>query len=82
MTITHTTAGGITMTVELIRNGETDTNDYEEHLDSFGYETLEKSLKEDAKSICQFFCNEELVLQGLKNWWHNFISLTNLRKKH
>lgn len=56
------------MTIELIRNGETDTNNYEEHLDSLGYEGLEKSLKEDAKSICQFFCSEGLVLQGLKNW--------------
>ncbi|WP_457589705.1 Dot/Icm T4SS effector MavJ [Legionella pneumophila] len=81
MTITHTAAGGITMTLELIRNGETDTNDYEEHLDSFGYETLEKSLKEDAKSICQFFCNEELVLQGLKKLVTQFYQFNQPEKK-
>lgn len=81
MTITHTAAGGITMTLELIRNGETDTNDYEEHLDSFGYGTLEKSLKEDAKSICQFFCNEELVLQGLKKLVTQFYQFNQPEKK-
>ncbi len=69
------------MTLELIRNGETDTNDYEEHLDSFGYETLEKSLKEDAKSICQFFCNEELVLQGLKKLVTQFYQFNQPEKK-
>ncbi|STX99916.1 helicase [Legionella pneumophila] len=69
------------MTLELIRNGETDTNDYEEHLDSFGYETLEKPLKEDAKSICQFFCNEELVLQGLKKLVTQFYQFNQPEKK-
>ncbi|HAT8180543.1 TPA: helicase [Legionella pneumophila] len=81
MTITHATAGGITMTVKLIRKGETDTNNYEEYLDSFGYEALEKSLKEDAQSVCQFFCNEELVLQGLKKLVIQFYQFNQPEKK-
>lgn len=70
------------MTIKLIRIGEIDTNDYEEDLNMFGYENLEKSLKEDAISVWNFFCNEELVLQGLKKFVTQFYQFNQPEKKH
>lgn len=55
------------MTVELIQIGKEDTNDYEQSLHDFGYTDLDKKVKEDVIAVWKFFCNEELVLRGLKN---------------
>lgn len=69
------------MAIELIHIGEIDTNDYEEDLNMFGYEDLEKSLKEDVISVWKFFCNEELVLQGLKKLVTQFYQFNQPEKK-
>lgn len=54
------------MTLDLIRKEQIDSNDYELWLKEYGYTELDENLKQDILAICKFFCNEELVLQGLK----------------
>lgn len=56
------------MTVELIQIGKKDTNNYEQCLQDFGYTDLDKNVKEDVIAVWKFFCNEELVLRGLKKF--------------
>lgn len=68
------------MTVELIQIGKKDTNNYEQCLQDFGYTNLDKNVKEDVIAIWKFFCNEELVLRGLKNFVIAYFYLTKKKK--
>lgn len=56
------------MTIELIRIGQEDTNNYEENLVNLGHENLDGNLKEDVIAVWGFLCNEALVLSGLKKF--------------
>ncbi|KTD41157.1 LirA/MavJ family T4SS effector [Legionella parisiensis] len=56
------------MTVELIQIGKKDTNNYEQCLQDFGYTNLDNKVQEDVIEVWKFFCNEELVLRGLKRF--------------
>jgi hypothetical protein len=56
------------MTIELIRTGQKDTNDYTGSLISYGHEQLDDTIKNDVVAVWSFFCNEELVLRGLEKF--------------
>lgn len=56
------------MTIELIRTGEKDINNYEQTLNDYGYTDLKKEVKEDAIAVWKFFCSEELVKNGLRKF--------------
>ncbi|STY29441.1 helicase [Legionella wadsworthii] len=56
------------MTIELIRTGEKDINNYEQTLSDFGYTDLRKEVKEDAIAVWKYFCSEGLVKNGLKKF--------------
>ncbi|WP_454780906.1 LirA/MavJ family T4SS effector [Legionella sp. WA2022007384] len=69
------------MTVELIQKGEEDTNDYEQSLRELGYTNLDKHLKEDVIAIWKFFCNQELVYNGLGKFVTDYFAFTKQGKK-
>ncbi|KTC89004.1 helicase [Fluoribacter dumoffii] len=69
------------MTVELIRIGAEDTNNYEQDLEDFGYGGLDNSIKEDIIAVWKFLCNEELVLNGLKKFSASYFDFCQKEKK-
>lgn len=69
------------MTVELIQIGKKDTNNYEQCLQDFGYTDLDKNVKEDVIAVWKFFCNEELVLRGLKKFVTAYFLFNQEEKK-
>ncbi|HHT0591637.1 TPA: LirA/MavJ family T4SS effector [Legionella anisa] len=69
------------MTVELIQIGKEDTNDYEQSLHDFGYTDLGKKVKEDVIAVWKFFCNEELVLRGLKKFVTEYFLFNQKEKR-
>lgn len=68
------------MTVELIRIGAEDTNNYEQDLEDFGYGGLDNSIKEDIIAVWKFLCNEELVLNGLKKFSASYFDFCQKEK--
>lgn len=69
------------MTLNLIQSEQLDNNDYELWLNEYGYTELEENLKQDALAICKFFCNEELVLHGLKKLAEQYFAFNKAEKK-
>ncbi|WP_115701542.1 LirA/MavJ family T4SS effector [Legionella sainthelensi] len=69
------------MTLDLIRKEQIDSNDYELWLKEYGYTELDENLKQDILAICKFFCNEELVLQGLKKLAEQYLDFNKTEKK-
>ncbi|CAM2892860.1 helicase [Legionella steigerwaltii] len=69
------------MTVELIRIGQEDKNDYEQSLNDLGYTELDAQIREDAIAVWRFFCNEELVLCGLKKFVTAYFEFNQKEKK-
>ncbi|KTD76600.1 LirA/MavJ family T4SS effector [Legionella waltersii] len=60
------------MAVELITTGQKDTNDYVGELINCGHEQLDDGIKNDVVAVWSFFCNEELVLRGLKTFTEQY----------
>ncbi|KTD55770.1 helicase [Legionella santicrucis] len=69
------------MTLDLIHNEQIDSNDYELWLKEYGYTELDENLKQDILAICKFFCNEELISQGLKKLAEQYFVFNRVEKK-
>lgn len=59
----------------------TDTNDYNSELDLFGYTELAQDIREDIIAIWNFFCNENRVLQGVKNFAQQYYDYNTYEKR-
>lgn len=69
------------MTLDLICNEQIDTNDYNLWLKEYGCTELNENLKQDVLAICKFFCNEQLVLHGLKKLAEQYFAFNKTEKK-
>ncbi|KTD11185.1 helicase [Legionella gratiana] len=69
------------MTLNLVSNEQIDTNDYELWLKEYEYTELDEHLRQDVLAICKFFCNEALVLQGLKKLAEQYLTFNKEEKK-
>lgn len=69
------------MSLNLISVGELDKNDYESYLVDRGYTDLEPALKKDIIAVLTFFCNEDLVLNGLKQFAQQYFQFNSQNKK-
>ncbi|KTC68905.1 helicase [Legionella birminghamensis] len=67
--------------MQLITTGSTDENDYKQYLDDTGFPDLDQDLEDDVIKVLSFLCNEEKMLEGLKQFAKQYYDFKQLENK-